>query len=353
MNLQEMIARQQQITDLARAEGRDLTAEEQNEFDNLQRQINEAQPGPAGARSTPEPSEAGQGRDDDVGLERQRCADIIALCRDFNVDPTNYIRNNTDIGTVRTEILNQMRGQHPPVSTGVRVTADEADKFRAAASDALLMRSSLSVQNPEEGATELRAMSIRELGLECLRMDGQESSMRMNNDQLFDQLARQFFNPTASFPAILDQTIRKAYVHGYDTVGATFDRWVSTGSLPNFLESKAGYMAGSAGEFLLVPESGELKADLPKDHLQPTRKLDTYGRQFSMSRQAFINDDIGYLTTIPARYAAAARTTINNQVYGILTGNPVIYDGVELFHAAHGNLVETGTDLTAEAVLRA
>lgn len=46
MNIQEMIERQQAIVDGARAAGRVLSAEESAEFDNLQRQIEEAQGNP-------------------------------------------------------------------------------------------------------------------------------------------------------------------------------------------------------------------------------------------------------------------------------------------------------------------
>ncbi|MFR5372482.1 MAG: hypothetical protein ACLTGJ_02440 [Faecalibacterium prausnitzii] len=46
----------------------------------------------------------------------------------------------------------------------------------------------------------------------------------------------------------------------------------------------------------------------------PQRKLDTYGRQFSMSRQAFINDDIGFLSEVPGMYAAKSKKQINKMV---------------------------------------
>ena len=59
--------------------------------------------------------------------------------------------------------------------------------------------------------------------------------------------------------------------------------------------------------------------------------MDTYGRQFSMSRQAFINDDVGFITEVPGLYAASAKRTINKQVYKILVDNPAIFDGVPLF----------------------
>ena len=83
-----------------------------------------------------------------------------------------------------------------------------------------------------------------------------------------------------------------------------------------------------------MPEGGELKHDVFGDEKLPTRKLKTYGRQFTLTRQAFINDDIDLVTRIPAKYAASARKTQNKQCYQILVNNPAIYDGTALL-AAH------------------
>jgi hypothetical protein len=71
-----------------------------------------------------------------------------------------------------------------------------------------------------------------------------------------------------------------------------------------------------------------------------------------MSRQAFINDDIGFLSTIPARYAAAARRTQNKQAYSILVNNDKIYDGTPLFDAKHNNIVKTGSAPTRDTFLK-
>ena len=49
MTLQQMIARQRQITEAARNESRSLTAEEQREFDQLQGQIDGVLAGGSGA----------------------------------------------------------------------------------------------------------------------------------------------------------------------------------------------------------------------------------------------------------------------------------------------------------------
>ena len=82
----------------------------------------------------------------------------------------------------------------------------------------------------------------------------------------------------------------------------------------------------------------------------PQRKIDTYGRQFSMSRQAFINDDVGFITEVPGLYAASAKRTINKQVYSILMNNPAIFDGVAMFDDAHGNLISAGSAPSIESV---
>ena len=99
-----------------------------------------------------------------------------------------------------------------------------------------------------------------------------------------------------------------------------------------------------------MPEGGELKHDVFGDEKLPTRKLKTYGRQFTLTRQAFINDDIDLVTRIPAKYAASARKTQNKQCYQILVNNPAIYDGTALFSSAHSNLLAKGTGITKEAV---
>ena len=161
---------------------------------------------------------------------------------------------------------------------------------------------------------------------------------------------RQFFNPTAAFPAILDNAINKAYVEGHKTVAVTFDRITKKGTLKDFKVADNKYLAGPVGEFLEVPEGSELKHDVWGDEKLPTRQLKTYGRQFTLTRQAFINDDIDIVTRIPAKYAASARKTINKQVYSILINNPAIYDGVALFHSNHKNVLATGTGVTQAAM---
>ena len=375
------IQRQQQIVDAARAAGRGLTAEEQREFDELQRKIDQDGQDGAGAQggepqggqrdmggqnndpqggdpqggqrdvggqgAAGNPAPAGNDQDAQqraVAEERQRNSDIVALCRQTGMDPAEFIRTGATMDTVRQAAVTHLLQHGAPIQTGARDR--DQDNFRAGAVDAILMRAGVNVERPAESVDQFRGMSLRDLAIECMARDGQgttTSLLRMGRDDLWNMACRQFFNPTAAFPAILDNAIRKAIEHRYNHVPTTFQLWTSRGSVTDFKPTRDhSYLIGGAGEFKLVGENGELKADAPKSELLPQRKIDTYGRQFSMTRRAFINDDIGFITEVPGLYAASAKRTINKQVYTILVKNPAIFDGVALFDDAHNNDAKTG-----------
>lgn len=286
--------------------------------------------------------------DDILRAERRRVSDITALCGEFGVDAARYIDDGSTLDQVRAAVLEQLRARRPLFTA--QVTRDESDKFRAAASDALLLRAGMRVDKPAEGARELRGLSLRDLLLEAVERDGGEAArdargMRLRGaSELFDQLisSRAYFSPTAAFPSILDQTIDKAYTQGYQLAPTTFEMWTQRGTLTDFKRTQAQWRRGDAGELLLVPEGGELKHDVPTDERQGGRELHTYGRQFTMTREAFINDDIGFLTSLPARYALSTKLTLNRQVYQVLAGNPTLEDGHAMFGSEHGNLATAG-----------
>lgn len=350
MDKKQMLARQQEIISTAKAEGRDLTVEEKREFDDLTSKIKNLSAGAEG--------EGEKGADEAVNraaeAERARAAEITALCRNFEdvgLNAENLIREKKSVAEVKDMILDHQMKSSAPAST--KVTADEADKVRAAASDGLLLRAGIplgeNASKREEAAAPYRTLSLERMAIESLKAEGIDGS-RMSKDELYQQVVtRQFFNPSSAFPSIMDQAIRKAYEAGYNEVNVTWDMWAATGTLTDFKKQQGNYVAGAAGDFLEVPENGELKADKPTDHKRPERQLKTYGRQFSMSRQAFINDDIGFITTVPARYAAAAQRTINRQVYEVIYNNGKIYDGKALFCTEHKNIITSGAKPTLES----
>lgn len=349
------LLRQQELVNAAKTENREMTTEEQSEFDSLQREIDdltreiEGSEKEQGEETAPQENTR-QMVEEALASERQRSAEITTLCREFGIEPDKFIAEGKTLDETRAAVLEHLKKNGAPLGGRITVGESGEDEFRRDAADGLVMRGGLTPEGAGEGARQFSAMSFRDLAIECLERAGEAGARRMSSDGLFTELQRQYYNPTSAFPAILDNAIEKAYAAGYKQVPVTFDKWVKKGSLSDFKRHDNYYLAGPIGDFEEVPEGGELKNDRPTDVKLPTRQLKTYGKQFTLSRQAFINDDIGLVTSLPARHAAAARRTINRQCYEYLMNNPKIYDDKVLFSADHKNLLKTGTGITQEAM---
>lgn len=349
--LNNLIKEQQALVDKAKAENRSLNEEEQRSFDTLQGKIDTLQREIEQDRKAPT---SGENQRQGETAERQRCIEINALCRSFDIDPTPFINDGTSIDGVRSAILNKIQANGQGIETGgsVRSEASEADKFRSAASDALMMRSGISLSNPTDGARDLCGMSLKGLAIECMQNEGcNERNLHLRSaDEIYRYMMRGYLNPTSAFPSIVEQSINKSYQEGHKRANTTYRRIAKIGTLSDFKKNDNYYVAGTAGEFLEVPEGGELKSEMLTDAKRPSRQLKTYGRQFTMTRQAFINDDVGVVTTIPMRHAKAADKTINKQVYTGMHNNVAMPDGIKIFDAKHSNVITSGTAPTFESI---
>ncbi|MFG1266907.1 prohead protease/major capsid protein fusion protein [Xanthobacter sp. DSM 14520] len=76
-------------------------------------------------------------------------------------------------------------------------------------------------------------------------------------------------------------------------------------------------------------------------------KLDTFGKVFSISRQALVNDDLGAFADVPRKLGIAAAQFEAGQLAVLVATNPLMSDGKALFHADHGNL-GTASELTTD-----
>jgi hypothetical protein len=340
MNLKELLARQKAILDKAKAERRDLNEDEQREFDDLQAKIDALL---AKENNDSQPVNVEDIQRQAVEAERQRVLEIESLCRSLGYDPEEYIKEGKTVDEVRKIILEKQIAEKKPLSVGV--IRDERDKFRDAARDGLALRAGINVEKPAPGANELRNLSLRELAIEALRIEGVANAARLSSDEIL----RQYLTPTSLFTGIIDQTARTVFEKAYTEAPTTYQLWTRRGTLKDFRPTKT-YQVGTAGELLPVPESGELKHDMPNAEEGPQRQLLTFGRQFTMSRQAFINDDIDFISTIPALYAQSARLGINRLVYQMLAKNPAIWDGKPLFSPEHGNISSVNSAPSVEAL---
>lgn len=367
--VRQALERQQELRDTAQAENRDLTDAEMREFNMLQGIIDALNAEENGSNTTrsegegehseenggnlPENTGSGAGgRSSGVTYTPEQTVEITNMCRHFNVDAAQYLSRELSVEAIRREIINDLMENGTPISSRVTVTSDEGDKFRAAASDGILLRQGVNVANPSDGADTYRSLSARDIAIECMEREAPGQNYRhMSSDRIYEIAARSFYNPTAAFPSILDDVIQKAYIAGLQKNRTQYEKWVKFGSLSNFKKSNNHeYIMSLGGELKEIPENGELPAYIPTDAKMPERQLKTYGRQFTMTREAFINDDIGLLTTMPQRYAALSANTQNKLVYQLLLSGKKIFDGDTLFSEKRKNTLINGTLPTMAAL---
>lgn len=278
--------------------------------------------------------------------ERKRTSEITAMFRDFDVEGADEaIVLGKSVEEARAMVMDQLRARNAGVS--VKMGEAESDKFRAAAQDAVLMAAGIPVAEPAAGAQELRGYSMIEMARESLR---RESGSTVNfGDNM--ELARAAINSTSTFPAIMSNLANKSVMVGFNEAETTYQIWAGKGSNRDFKEA-ARVALSEAGNLELVPEGGQFKQDSFGEASART-KVATYGKLFSLTRQAIINDDLGLFSKIATKYGSAAKRLVNKMVYAQLTGNVKMQDNVALFDSKHGNVAGTGEALSVKAIAKA
>jgi phage head maturation protease len=249
-----------------------------------------------------------------------------------------------DIHEARKLLLESLGKREEPVTSHQRIEIGETDveKFSRAAEDAISFRAGIAGKDVKP--TELMGYTLLEMARKSLELRGVRTA-HMDKREL---AARAFTHSSSDFPKILENNARKAMLRGYDEAEEVFPMFTRAGNLTDFkTHSRVGL--GVFDTLDVIPESGEFKHGTIGERAESI-KLATYGKLFSITRQAIINDDLNAFTDIPRKMGRAAARTVGDLVFSILTSNPTMSDGVALFHASHNNLAGSGTAITAASV---
>ncbi len=246
-----------------------------------------------------------------MAAERERITGIMNLCRTYGVDAAPYITEGVSLEEAQARVAAEEKARND-AATNIQVQRDEADKYRASAEDALLMRAGIPVAKPAPGAAELRSLGIRDLMVDAMVRAGETKAHRWGVDEL---MARAL-TPTSALPGIMSNVANKSLLQGFQEAPATFERFTAKGSNRDFKPTYR-YRLGEAGDLLPVKENGEFERDTVAEEGVQT-SIATVGREFGFTRQMLINDDLSALTTLPRKYAMAARRGINKLVYQTL-----------------------------------
>lgn len=234
-------------------------------------------------------------------------------------------------GDVGVRILALMaRGREPIAGAGSVVAGvDQRDRDRTAMAQAIDSRSGLV---RHEGANPFRGHSLSELARACADRAG----VNTRGMDRMEIVASAFTHTSSDFPLLLGDTARRAMLRGFTDAPESFPQFTRAISVSDFKPTTLAGLGLFSG-LDVIPESGEYKYGKFSESGQPIQ-LASYGKMFGISRQAIINDDLGALTAVPRKMGAAAKRSVGDAVFRVLTSNPTMRDGVALFHADHDNL---------------
>ncbi len=144
---------------------------------------------------------------------------------------------------------------------------------------------------------------------------------------------------TSDWPSILGAAVARRMVAEYQK-GYQHSMWRKIANVvpASDFRTQRSVRYGGYGDLPTVAEgAGYLALPSPDDE-EATWSVEKRGGTETITLELVKNDDIQAIRALPKRLAEAAHRTLAHFVLNMLRDNPVIYDGVELFHAAHANL---------------
>lgn len=235
-----------------------------------------------------------------------------------------------------------------------QVLADARDKFVAGASQALAARANLEKR---DNANEYNGKSLPELAAQCIVAAG--GSIRGLSK---DGIARKVLASmtTGDFPLLLSSTAGKALRAAYEGAPSTFQLWCGIGEVSDF-KAHPRIQMGSFNSLPTKPEGEEYAFGQVNEEAESITAV-TKGRVLRMSREMIVNDDLGAFTKRAQMLGRAARRTVNEDVYTLLTsgaGNdgPTMSDTGQLFNTTaittaggHANKSATSDAVTVASI---
>lgn len=243
--------------------------------------------------------------------------------------------------------------RHAPSGFGRGDATFDNPSFRAdAIQDALFAR--MSGNAPTDAAREFMGMSMVHMAGDMLSRSGTRDVHRMNASDILNAAAwnsgggrrnyatdRSYSrdggtHTTSDFPELLMGAGERFLLEQFAAAASPLKQIGRRRTARDF-RAISGLQLSGFGTLLKVPENGEIKHGTFTERKE-TYKLETFAKQFGLSRQAIINDDLGAFSDPIRIMARAASETEAQLLAGLINSNPALSDNVPLFHATHGNL---------------
>lgn len=276
---------------------------------------------------------------DGLELGRKRVLEIQTQCRKAGLEENDAIeiaKSCTTTEEANAEIVNRYveksRKQTPEITSHIMVQeSKDHPGYIDAVSNALLNRTNPVKFELTDDGRLFRGMSI----MDIVKSNLDKNGITHRGMTVTEILGRGMLT-SSDFPQILENVANKILREAYVQTPQTFRPLVSETSVMDF-KPVTRVQIGDAPKLLKVNEHGEFThGTMVEGH--ESLKLNTFGRLLSMSRPMVINDDLGAFARVANSWGRSASELESEVVWNLITSNPIMSDGKNVFHADHGNL---------------
>ncbi len=216
--------------------------------------------------------------------------------------------------------------------------------------DALYAR--LSGSAPTDQARAFMSMSMVQMAGDMLERRGVRNVRQMQPSEVLNAAATRSMgfasaydnvramHTTSDFPGLLTGAGQRFLLDVF-AAAASAIKAISRQRSANDFRAISGLEMSGFGTLSEVKEAGEIKHGTFRERKE-TYALKTFAKQFALSRQAIINDDLGAFGDPVRVMARAAAETEASLFADLINNNPTMGDGLPLFHADHRNLAGVG-----------
>ncbi|MCJ0806657.1 ClpP-like prohead protease/major capsid protein fusion protein [Vibrio vulnificus] len=229
-------------------------------------------------------------------------------------------------------------------SAAAHIYVDNGNIVGQSMKAALMLRCGHKDEGTDEKKNPYVGMTLREMA----RMSLTERGVGVAGSGAMAIAGMAFTHSSSDFGNILLDVAHKSVLAGWDDAEETYELWTYKGQLSDFKPaSRVGL--DSFQPLREVRSGAEYKYITVGDRAE-TIALATYGELFAIDRHTIINDDLQMLLDIPMMMGEAAKATIGDLVYGLLTGSVKMSDGKSLFHADHKNIYDASAGMSLETL---
>lgn len=193
-----------------------------------------------------------------------------------------------------------------------------------------------------EAAQGLKGIGLRDTIIRAARAAGVDCMTYSG-----DKLVQAAYN-TSTLSNLFGSVINAVLLDAFKQQEQGWREYCKIGSLSDFKQTTY-YRVDGFGALKELANGGEIKA-LNLKESSATNQIKTYAGNFKVTRQDIINDNLGALRDLPAKFGRGVGLTIAKVVTSVLESNPTV-GGQRFFSQAHHNqFTGSSSALTAESL---